>query len=173
MALLGRDDLKTALEKLGELAAADSLSIELLIVGGGVMVIEFDERLSTRDLDGIVVNDIDRAKVRGYAATIADEQGWQHDWLNDAAKRFMTGFSDPVLLYSAPGIRVHRPSLEQLLAMKLCAWRDDTDISDAARLLRELIGTRDEIWNKIQLYLQVGQSLKARYAFDDLWESRA
>jgi hypothetical protein len=40
---------------------------------------------------------------------------------------------------------VKAPASEQLLAMKLSAWRDDLDIEDAR--------------------------LKARYAFDDLWEA--
>jgi hypothetical protein len=54
--------------------------------------------------------------------------------------------------------------------MKLCAWRDDVDVADAHRLLSELNGSRDDIWRRLQPYLQPGRELKARYAFDDLWD---
>ena len=54
--------------------------------------------------------------------------------------------------------------------MKLCAWRDDIDISDAKRLLSELPGAYNEIWQMVVPFLQPGRELKAKYAFDDLWE---
>lgn len=71
---------------------------------------------------------------------------------------------------SAPGIEVRCPSFEQLLAMKLCAWRDDVDIADARRLLKELPGDYNQTWSIVSQYLQPGSELKAMYAFDDLWE---
>ena len=63
------------------------------------------------------------------------------------------------------------PVIEQLLAMKLSAWRDDVDISDAKRLLSELNGSRDGIWNGVLRHLVPGRELKAKLAYDDLWES--
>ncbi len=85
------------------------------------MVIEFSQRLSTRDLDGVVTNSVEPAKVREFASIIASESGWPNDWLNDGAKGFLVGPISPSLLFEAPGIRVSRPSYEQLLAIKLCA----------------------------------------------------
>jgi hypothetical protein len=63
----------------------------------------------------------------------------------------MVGISEGSLLFSARGIDAFSPSLAQLLAMKLCAWRDDLDISDARRLLQEIISGRgkDEIWETL------------------------
>jgi hypothetical protein len=55
--------------------------------------------------------------------------------------------------------------------MKLSAWRDDVDITDARRLLQELAGKRDDIWQAVEPYLVPGDELKAQYAFDDLWEA--
>ncbi|MDI6768528.1 MAG: hypothetical protein QMD04_02490 [Anaerolineales bacterium] len=57
--------------------------------------------------------------------------------------------------------------------MKLSAWRDDIDISDARRLLEE-IGRerkRDEVWQSLEPFLVKGDELTAQYAFWDLWES--
>ncbi|MFZ5891465.1 MAG: hypothetical protein ACOY0T_10480 [Myxococcota bacterium] len=37
-------------------------------------------------------------------------------------------------------------SIEQLLAMKLAAWRDAIDRADARLLLEQLTGSMDEVW---------------------------
>jgi hypothetical protein len=55
--------------------------------------------------------------------------------------------------------------------MKLSAWRDDVDIADAQVLLREFSGKRAEVWSLVEPYLVPGRELKAKYAFDDLWEA--
>jgi hypothetical protein len=57
--------------------------------------------------------------------------------------------------------------------MKLSAWRDDVDVSDARRLLEELAREKDKdrIWKKVEPFLVPGDELKAQYAFLDLWES--
>lgn len=73
----------------------------------------------------------------------------------------------------APGIQANAPSVAQLLAMKLSAWRDDVDIADARRLLQEFdraLG-RDAVWEAVRPFLVPGNELKAEYAFLDLWET--
>jgi hypothetical protein len=55
--------------------------------------------------------------------------------------------------------------------MKLSAWRDDVDIEDARRLLLEMKGDQEKIWQSVEPFLIPGQQLKARYAFLDLWET--
>jgi hypothetical protein len=82
----------------------------------------------------------------------------------------MIGLSIGPVIFESPGIKVYRPALEQLLAMKLCAWRDDVDIADARRLLMELPPDYNKVWQGMEPYLQPGRELKAKYAFDDLWE---
>ncbi len=173
MALLNRAELLTAIDRLGQFADADGMTIELIVVGGGVMVLEFGARSSTRDLDAIVSSTVpDGATVRQYAAAVAGENKWPADWLNDGAKGFLIGPLTPTLMYRSAGIRVFRPSIEQLLAMKLCAWRDDVDVADAARLLSELPSEQHQVWASLEPFLQPGRELTARYAFDDLWEER-
>ena len=59
--------------------------------------------------------------------------------------------------------------------MKLSAWRDDVDLQDAERLLRDWVGEsgddQEHFWGQIEPFVLPGQALKARYAFLDLWES--
>jgi hypothetical protein len=77
------------------------------------------------------------------------------------------------VLFEAPGIEVRQPAIEQLLAMKLSAWRDDVDIADASGLLKAMGAACDraEVWERLVPYLVPGRELKAQYAFEDLWES--
>jgi hypothetical protein len=172
MATLAKHDLIQALTRLGELALSHGQTLDLMLLGGGVMVLEFEARLSTRDLDVVILPPSEPATVRQWAATVAVERGWTPDWLNDAAKGFVIGAAHGPTIFEAPGIRVIRPATEQLLAMKLCAWRDDVDIADARRLLKEMSGSYnvDEAWSKIAPFLQPGRELTAKYAFDDLRE---
>ena len=163
-------DVISALTRLGELAQAQRETVELVLLGGSLMVLVFETRQSTRDVDVVIVSPPDAQRVRKMAKPIAEERGWPEDWLNDAAKGFMVGISNGPVILSAPGIVVRRPAIEQLLAMKLSAWRDDVDIADARRLLQELSGAYDALWASIERYLQPGSQLKAKYAFDDLWE---
>jgi len=159
MTLLGRNEIVGALTRLGELAAAEGQAIELLAFGGSVMVLEFDARPSTRDVDAITLASTDPNVVRRLANIVASERNWANDWLNDAVKGFLAGPATLNLLFKSPGITVSRPSLEQLLAMKLCACRDDVDVSDARRLLAAISGRHDEVWTAVTQHLQPGGSV--------------
>jgi len=171
--MLSKEEIITALERLGQLAQAQGYNIELMIVGGAAMVLAFDARQSTHDVDVVILNPREARVVRDLAKKVASELDWNEDWLNDAAKGYVVGLSTGQILLSAQGIEARAPAIEQLLAMKLSAWRDDVDVSDARRLLEELAatGNRDEIWLKVEPYLVRGDELKAHYAFQDLWES--
>ncbi|MBA3994011.1 MAG: hypothetical protein C0469_10840 [Cyanobacteria bacterium DS2.3.42] len=171
MAIFGREEIIDALTKLGALSQSEGETIELILVGGGVMVLVFGERDSTRDLDVLIVTPTESRKVKELAKVIALERGWADDWLNDAAKGFLVGVSEGPIIFSAVGIVVRRPGFPQLLAMKLSAWRDELDISDARRILGELSGSREEIWQTVSPYLLPVREIKARYAFEDLWEA--
>ncbi|MBI3915351.1 MAG: hypothetical protein HY327_14335 [Chloroflexi bacterium] len=142
-------------------------------MGGAVMVLAYQTRPSTRDVDVFIRSPREARVVRELATQVANEYGWKEDWLNDAAKGYFMGVSKGMLLFNAPGIQAHAPALEQLLAMKLCAWRDDVDVADARRLLQELVRRpdKDRIWKSVEPYLVPGDELKSQYAFLDLWES--
>ncbi len=173
MATFSGEDIQDGLKRRGELARAQGLNIRLTLVGGAVMVPGYQARQSTRDVDAVSLAPKETRLVRVLAKQVAEERDWPEDWLNDGAKGYLVGISDGPILFSAPGIEARAPALEQLLAMKLSAWRDDLDISDARRLLQEIksSGDKDEIWKSLEPYLVPGDELTAQYAFLDLWES--
>ena len=175
MSLLNRTEIEAAFRRLGELAFAEHEVLRVVVVGGAAMVLGYQARPATHDVDGVFVEPPLRAVTRQWIRTVAAENAWPEDWFNDAAKGFMVGVSMDRVLFAAPGIEVWQPLPEQLLAMKLCAWRDDVDVADATCLLSTLMSAdhRDVLWKRVEPFLIPGQELKARLAFDNLCEEFA
>lgn len=174
MMLLKKADITSALNALGEAAAADENQIHLLLLGGAAMSLVFDNRDSTRDVDVVFLAPEDSAYIRRLAVSVADRLGLPMDWLNDGAKGYVRPPVHEKVVFEAPGILVTIPSLEQMAAMKLSAWRDDIDIGDAELIITALKAgdrSRDQVWQTIENYIVPGQELKARYAFEELWET--
>lgn len=171
MAILTKQEITQALEQLGKLAQQQGQSIELLLMGGAAMVLMYNARPSTRDVDVLILSPPKAQIVRELARQVAKENDLPEDWLNDGAKGYLVGVSQGTVIFSAPGILVKSPAVSQLLAMKLSAWRDDVDIQDAQRLLQEMKGEQEQVWKMVEPYLIPGSELKAQYAFLDLWEA--
>jgi hypothetical protein len=169
--ILTRQEIVGALTKLGALAQERGHAVELLIVGGAAMVLLYNARPATRDVDVMILAPPQANLVRTLAKQVAVEHKLPNDWLNDGAKGFIVGVSEGETVFSAPGIVVRTPAVAQLLAMKLSAWRDDVDIADAQQLLQHIDGEHNQIWEKVAPYLVPGSELKAQYAFMDLWEA--
>lgn len=170
MAKIGKQEILEALKRLGEAAEAQGEKIELVLLGGASMVLLFGERESTRDVDVVILAPADPSRLRATSQALGAEYGWPKDWLNDAAKGYLVGLSDGPIVFVSRGIEVRCPSMAQLLAMKLSAWRDELDITDARRLLQAFSGSYEEIWQSVSPYVVPGNELKAQYAFGDLWE---
>ncbi len=170
--LLTRSEIEHALQCLGEIAVLEGHTVEVLIVGGAAMMLGYDARPATRDVDGVFFEPPPASVIRRWIEEVAINTRLPIDWFNDAAKGFLVGYSRGRKIFSAPGIDAWQPLPEQLLAMKLSAWRDNRDIGDARTLLVDLTKTteRAAIWLRIEPFLLPGYGLKAQLAFNDLWE---
>jgi hypothetical protein len=56
MAILSKSDLIGALTRLGEMANSEGKTVELLLLGGSLMVLVFETRQSTQDLDVVILS---------------------------------------------------------------------------------------------------------------------
>lgn len=172
--LIDKDQIIGALTRLGELAQAHGLEVKLGLVGGAVMVLEYDARKATHDVDAVILAPSDRRKVFELARIVAQEMGWPDDWLNDDAEQFIDELRCHCL-FTASGIEAHAPTTAQMLALKLSAWRRDVDINDAAWLLRHLRetmpGGREEIWRAVRPFLVRGCEATAEGALNDSWNN--
>jgi hypothetical protein len=165
---LSRDDIVRALEALAR-ELGEGEPIELALAGGAALVLMYGAREATKDVDAIILAG-SAARVRAAAERVAGALGLPATWLNDAAKGYVHGLAPGAIVFSAPSLVARALAAEQLLAMKLSAWRDDVDIDDARLLLSKLSGAREEIWRRVEPHVVPGRELKARYAFDDIWE---
>ena len=167
MKRFSRDTIRRAFEALELELGPTEAPYEIVIAGGAALVLLYGARDSTRDVDAVVS---DRA-VLDAARRVAEQLDLPEDWLNDGAKGFLHGLALGPIVLSLPNLVVRALAPQQLLAMKLGAWRDDLDIADARLLLGKLQGDKHEIWKALEPYVVPGRELKTLYAFEDLWES--
>jgi hypothetical protein len=125
------------LNLLGQLSnrlGAAGIRGDLLLFGGAAMILGWNARLSTRDVDGLF---IPAAEIRKFAAAIAAEAGIPATWLNDAVKGFLDRPVTPEECRELAGfsnLRVYIPPVEYLIATKAVAARSDPGHEDAADL---------------------------------------
>ncbi len=120
---LSKARLLQALRRLGELAHAEGLTLEVSLYGGAVFTLVYGSRDSTKDVDALVRP---AAAGKRLAAVVAQEQNLPEDWLNDHVRQFVAAKEDKRRLTSedfGPGLRVSTPTAAYLLALKLRACR--------------------------------------------------
>lgn len=147
---LSKEEIIAALSRLNDFLAEEGVIGELCLFGGTAMVLVFNARLSTRDVDAIFKP---AALIRELAAKVAEERNLPAQWLNDGVKGFQSTHPE-ITTHSAPqfsNLRVYRPSAEYLLAMKCMASRagdieTSGDKRDIILLIRHLgLQTVDEV----------------------------
>jgi len=163
-------DIRRAFDALSTELGANDRRAQIAITGGAALVLLFDARETTKDVDAYFVQP-DPPIIRAAAAKVARDLALPEDWLNDAAKGYFVAISEGPTVYESTSLIVRAVAIEQLLAMKLAAWRDAIDRGDARLLIAELPGTREEIWSNVRQFVPVNYADKASYAFDDLWDS--
>lgn len=119
---LTRTDLIQGLELLSDLAGKEGLTLEISIYGGAAMLLAFDSRPATKDVDAIVAPA--DAGLR-LARKVAQAKDWHDGWLNDDVRMFLspkeTKHDWRPRGLEAPHLRLTKPTANYLLAMKAVA----------------------------------------------------
>ncbi|HEY1934011.1 MAG TPA: hypothetical protein VGG99_18530 [Acetobacteraceae bacterium] len=145
-----RQSLEQALRELGRRAYEEGKTVEIAIYGGSALILTYDWRIATRDVDAVFEGE--RQTVRRLAAAIAEENGWDHDWLNDGVKGFLSAADatpDAKRLFATypsedrPGLRVSVANPRYLFAMKCRAMRiggveETPDVADIRARAHEI-----------------------------------
>jgi hypothetical protein len=168
---LSRQSIVQAFEALAARLPVDQDCV-VVVTGGAAIVLLYEARESTKDVDVVAVTPESGQALRAAALDVASMLGLPPDWLNDGAKGYAHGLALGKELLRSGRLTVRALAVEQLLAMKLSAWRDDVDIADARLLLSKIEGGREDVWARVEPYVVPGRQLKAQYAFLDLWEDR-
>lgn len=167
---LSAEDIRKAFTALGEEFGRRGERAEIVVAGGAALVLLFNARRTTRDVDAYVVRP-EASHVRDAVRQVADDLELPRDWLNEGAKGYFVGVSKGQVLHESETLVVRAVSTAQLLAMKLAAWRDAIDRADARLLLAQMTGSAEEIWTAVKPFVPPHRIDKASYAFDDLWDS--
>jgi len=64
MATFSREEIQDGLRRLGELAQSQGLHVRLALVSGTAMVLGYDARQSTRDVDAVILSPAETRLVR-------------------------------------------------------------------------------------------------------------
>lgn len=176
--MISRETIYAALSRLSDELGKNGSFGEINIVGGTAMVIAFNARLATKDVDAIFEPS---SLIRTLAKRIAPEFDLPTDWLNDSVKGFLSpaGDFESVPTMDFPNLRVLAPTPNYMLAMKLLAARSGiaseqgpSDAQDIAFLLR-FLGLRDsdDVMKIVQRYYDPSRMLpRSLYLLDEILE---
>lgn len=121
MKKFSKDELIVALKRLGELAEENYVQLNLCLYGGCAMMLAYDRKRVTRDVDAIFYPP---SKIVPLIRKVALEYELTEDWINDEVKQFLgTRESIRELPLELPGLQITVPTAGYLLAMKALACR--------------------------------------------------
>jgi hypothetical protein len=173
---LSRDAILAAFQKMSDELGRRGATGELCLFGGTVMVLAFAARPSTKDVDAIFRP---TQVVREAARIVGEASGFTPDWLNDAAKGFLSARHETISgnLPQFPHLRLLMPTTEYLLAMKCMAARigsvdgEADDVSDITFLIRHLkLKNPREVMDIVAAYYPADRiPVKAQYLVEGLF----
>jgi hypothetical protein len=175
-AALSREQILKALQALSDELGRRNATGELCLMGGTVMVLAFAARVSTKDVDAIFQP---TQVIRDSARVVAAASSLPEQWLNDAAKGFVSAKHDTTSagLPQFPHLRLLMPTPEYLLAMKCMASRigavegEADDVSDIVFLIRHLeLKSAAEVMNIVAGYYPANRiPVKAQFLVEGLF----
>lgn len=122
-------------KKLGE----NRLGLTLNLYGGTVMMVCFDARPATKDVDALFETS---PIIDNILADIAETYGLHEGWINQDIKGPLKSLKveDLKEIYAFKNLKVLAPSAEQMLAMKILSARPEPyrDFMDAEYLVKHL-----------------------------------
>jgi Nucleotidyltransferase of unknown function (DUF6036) len=173
---LSREAILDAFQRMSDELGRRGTTGELCLFGGTVMVLSFAARPSTKDVDAIFQP---VQTIRQIARIVAEERGFSENWLNDAAKGFVSVRHETTAgnLPQFPNLRVTMPTPEYLLAMKCMASRigavetDADDVKDIIFLIRHLhLTSADKVMELVAAYYPPNRvPIKSQYLVEGLF----
>ena len=152
--LLDREAILELLRQLGERLEVQGVQADVYVVGGTAMVLAYDRRRLTRDVDAITA---DQEVVERVAREMAiGREDLIPDWFNGRVRPLLPRVVDVdrIEAFTAPGISVSVASPRHMLAMKVRAARDTRDLEDISLLCATLgvssiaavLAIADDVW---------------------------
>jgi len=128
-----REQLLAALDEVGRAAIEAKTRLDIAVYGGSALMLASNFRFSTEDADVSPLESPWPGWLRQVVDRIAVANEWAPAWFNDAVAFHLSPLSDHAVDHlefgsfprdgTPPGLFVHVPSAEYLLALKLKAIR--------------------------------------------------
>jgi hypothetical protein len=132
---LNRDEMESALAELADQLKTRHVKAKIYLVGGAVMVLAFDARFTTDDIDASL-HPTD--EVLAVAAEIGTRRGLGAEWLNNSAPQFIPVFKEPNWqpIFKSGNVEIVAADERSMLAMKMRAGRGARDRPDINFLVK-------------------------------------
>lgn len=174
MDTLSKENILKYLEELSDEIGKKDLKGEILIFGGAAMVLSFNARPSTKDVDAIFRP---KSEIYEISREIAERNGLPEGWLNDSVKGFLTsGSFNQNLFLRFDHLSVYLPEPGYLLAMKCISMRiglESTDVDDIKFLIEHLgLKKADDVFEIIKKYYPQNRiPQKTFYAIEEILQA--
>ncbi|MFW6022373.1 MAG: DUF6036 family nucleotidyltransferase [Halanaerobiaceae bacterium] len=157
--LMDKDSLLEIFSYLNERLKENQLQLEITIYGGSIMTMVYDNRPATKDIDcvfsetnsKILSNILNLVK---FTFNLSDN--WINEEIKEPLKYLLKEDKETYKIYS--NLRILKPKVEQLLAMKVLAARPEPakDFEDAYLLCKDLnITTKAGLLDIISDYISL------------------
>jgi hypothetical protein len=133
---MDRDEIEGALRELAQELDERGVVARIYLVGGAAMVLAYQSRFSTDDVDG---SGYPTDEVLAVAAEVAARRGLRSNWLDDSVKVYFPIATEPEWrpVIKVGSVEVVVADERTLLAMKMRASRGRRDEADIDFLLRK------------------------------------
>ncbi|MHB1646018.1 MAG: hypothetical protein EVG15_03130 [Candidatus Acididesulfobacter diazotrophicus] len=141
-----KKDILENLELIAEKLKSSNKTADIGIYGGSAIILLWEFRKSTRDIDIMIRNG--EEEIKNIARDIAAYKKYPEDWLSDQVRTFTSiNYKERLFLEipkDEPSLRIFVPTTKYLLAMKCIAMRHETDTKDVKSLIKLLKITKEE-----------------------------
>lgn len=128
-----RLSLIAAFDRIGVEAASHGMVLHIAVYGGSALMLASNFRFTSEDVDIAEIVEPKPAWLGAIVETIASDNGWSLDWLNEAVAVHLSPLASRAQDHvefgtfpresALPGLVVYVPTAEYLLALKLKAAR--------------------------------------------------
>ncbi len=151
--MITKEQLTNALNRLDELLHERHETIELVVVGGAISVLFFENRDGTKDVDTVYPPGKEQL-MEELIQHVAAEQHLPNDWMNSSVTFFGVQTKSHIIIFQKENLLLYAAEWEEMLGMKLSgAFRGNKDIDDAMEILKQIGNThKDETLEKVMKY---------------------
>jgi hypothetical protein len=141
-----KKDILENLELIAKKLKSSNKTADIGIYGGSAIILLWEFRKSTRDIDIMIRNG--EEEIKNIAREIAVEKNYPENWLSDQVKTFTSiNYQERLFLEipkDEPSLRIFTPATKYLFAMKCMAMRHETEREDVKNLINLLKITKEE-----------------------------